>query len=79
MSDPGRLRWLCRRGMMELDIVLMRYLDRYYAQAGAAERLAFARLLEMQDPDIHALLLGRSLTEDREISDVIAKLRQSGD
>ncbi|HEX5055949.1 MAG TPA: succinate dehydrogenase assembly factor 2 [Gammaproteobacteria bacterium] len=79
MSELNRLRWLCRRGMKELDIVLLHYLDRHYARAGAAERLAFARLLEMQDPDIHALLLGRSFTKDTEISDVIAILRQSRD
>jgi antitoxin CptB len=79
VSELNRLRWLCRRGMKELDIVLLRYLDRHYAQAGDAEQLAFARLLEMQDPDIHALLLGRSFTEDREISDVVSTLRQSHD
>ena len=76
-GELGRLRWRCRRGMKELDILLLDYLERHYPQAGLAPQQAFARILEMQDPDIHCLLVGRSATDDTEISDVIAVIRQS--
>lgn len=65
--------------MKELDLLLLGYLERQYPAAEPAARQAFARVLEMQDPDIYSLLLGRSHTADREISDVIAILRQSLD
>ncbi len=58
-ADEGRLRWRCRRGMKELDILLARYLDGRYRAASPAEREAFGRLLEIQDPLIYAYCLGQ--------------------
>jgi antitoxin CptB len=63
--------------MKELDLLLLDYLERHYPQADGLMQQAFARMLELQDPELHSLLLGRSATVDREISDVIAVLRQS--
>jgi antitoxin CptB len=58
-ADVGKLRWRCRRGMKELDILLTRYMDERYGAAPAEERQAFARLLETQDPVIFAYCLGQ--------------------
>ena len=57
-AEAGRLRWRCRRGMKELDILLTRYLDECYGTAGAVEQQAFQLLLETQDPVIYAYCLG---------------------
>jgi antitoxin CptB len=57
-AEAGRLRWHCRRGMKELDILLTRYLDECYGTAGAVEQQAFQHLLETQDPVIYAYCLG---------------------
>jgi antitoxin CptB len=59
MMHLGRLRWRCRRGMKELDVLLTRYVDERFAPASAAEQQAFERLLEEPDPLIHAYFLGR--------------------
>jgi antitoxin CptB len=56
---PGRVRWRCRRGNLELDRLLAAYLVRRYPAAPAAERAAFERLLERPDPELLALLTGR--------------------
>jgi antitoxin CptB len=58
-TEDGRLRWRCRRGMKELDILLTRYLDERYGMAPADEQDAFRRLLEIQDPVIYAYCLGQ--------------------
>ena len=58
-EEEGRLRWRCRRGMKELDILLTRYLDQRYSVAPAEEQEAFLRLLETQDPVIFAYCLGQ--------------------
>ena len=58
-TQDGRLRWRCRRGMKELDILLTRYLDERYGIAPADEQAAFRRLLEVQDPVIYAYCLGQ--------------------
>ena len=57
-QDLGRLRWRCRRGMKELDVLLVRYLDRYFCSASSPEQDAFRRLLETQDTILHAYCLG---------------------
>lgn len=74
MSDPvelRRLRWRCRRGMRELDTLLMRYLDERYEQAGAADQAAFRALLALPDPDILGLLTGRLAGEDPAVARVV--------
>jgi antitoxin CptB len=58
-ADAGQLRWRCRRGMKELDILLTRYLDECYCTATTEEREAFRYLLEMPDPLIYAYCLGQ--------------------
>lgn len=55
----GRLRWRCRRGMRELDVLLGGWLDVHWTQADAAQRQAFAELLDVQDPDLWSWCTGR--------------------
>ena len=71
--DPemARLRWRCRRGMRELDMLLLHYADGYYANAEDSERRAFRRLLSAPDPDILALLTGKAHADDDALKHVI--------
>lgn len=55
-DELGRIRWRCRRGMKELDFLLMRHLQRH-SLAASDERAAFAEFLELPDPDIARYLL----------------------
>jgi antitoxin CptB len=57
--DPARLRWHCRRGLRELDVLLERFLQERWPAATAEERAGFAALLELPDPELAALCLGR--------------------
>lgn len=75
MSEIPRLRWLCRRGMKELDVVMTGYLDNYYSDATETDQQSFKYLLEMPDPDLFALLVGRDSTDDASISSLIVTLR----
>lgn len=72
--NPGQLRWRCRRGMRELDVLLLRYLDEAFPLASAADRQAFEQLLSWQDPDIVDLLAGRVTTEDSGLRHVVKQL-----
>jgi antitoxin CptB len=76
MSEAGRLRWKCRRGMKELDELLVHYLQQHYPQAADTMQRAFERLLDMQDPELYALLLGKADTDDQAIADVTDALRR---
>ena len=73
------LRWRCRRGMKELDVLLTRYLDRDYDNAPLPQREAFETLLDLPDPEILDFILGRRSPENTELGLVIARLSVPGD
>lgn len=72
------LRWRCRRGMRELDVLLERYLERRYPHASPEEQRAFESLLELQDPQLFALVMRREGPADPELAHVIARLTDTG-
>lgn len=74
-TERARLRWLCRRGMKELDVLLEGFLkDRF---DGLSDELkgAFIRLLGLEDPDLYAILMGKQEAPDSECANVIKQLR----
>ena len=58
--EVARLAWRCRRGMRELDLLMSGYLRRCYHVACSADQSAFRSLLKLSDPELIALLLGRT-------------------
>ena len=56
----ARLRWRCRRGLKELDVLLEGYLHGRWPSADAEARAGFAALLELPDPELADLFLGRA-------------------
>lgn len=77
MAEESRLRWRCRRGMRELDVVLTAWMDRHFAMASSAEREAFTGLLELDDPELAALLLGGARHDDPESDRVVQAIRSA--
>ncbi|MSP86284.1 MAG: succinate dehydrogenase assembly factor 2 [Methylotenera sp.] len=61
MSDEEvrRLSWRCRRGLLELDIVLRRFSDHYLAGISAQELLAFDGLLDLPDNEFLDVVTSR--------------------
>jgi antitoxin CptB len=64
-----RLKWKCRRGLLELDLVLERYLRRYPDDAELGE------LLELPDNDLWDIVCGRSDRYDGGLRGIVARLR----
>ena len=69
-----QLRWQCRRGMRELDELLLTYLDHGYSAAGEAEKAAFHSLLELPDPELISYLLQQQ-SHPAELDIVIQNIR----
>ena len=65
MGDLDRIRWRCRRGLLELDLVLEAFLERGYGRLDAGQRGLFNELLDRPDNDLLDLALGRSEPEPR--------------
>jgi len=71
-KDLGRLRWRCRRGMLELDAALVNFLDHGYAQASPEVRQAFDGLLGMEDAEILDLLTGQCSPASPAMAELLA-------
>ncbi len=76
-EDPElkRLRWRCRRGTKELDLILERFLERGYGRLDAEGRAAFERLLEVEDGYLQDWLIGGRLPTDGELRWLIERIR----
>lgn len=74
--NMARLRWRCRRGMRELDVLLNRYLERAWETASPTERDAFLQLVDLQDPDLFGYLVGRATPAEESQRAIIACIRR---
>jgi antitoxin CptB len=59
VKNLERVRWRSRRGMLELDIVLGRFVEREYAQLDEAGRRAFDAFLDMPDNALWDMITGK--------------------
>jgi antitoxin CptB len=64
-----RLKWKCRRGLLELDLVLHKYLGRH------PEDPELAALLDLPDNDLWDIVSGRSERYDARFAGIVARLR----
>ncbi|MGZ8290929.1 MAG: FAD assembly factor SdhE [Telluria sp.] len=83
-SDPAnraRLRWRSRRGLLENDLVLTRFLDAHEEQLSDEEVDALTRLLDLADNPLMDLILGRTEPEGEldvpHVRALLARLRQA--
>ncbi|MET0986230.1 MAG: succinate dehydrogenase assembly factor 2 [Steroidobacteraceae bacterium] len=74
-TSNARLRWQCRRGMRELDLLLLRYLESEYPTVTRGEQQGFERLLELTDPELLGYLLHGERPADQELAHVIERVR----
>ena len=74
-EELRRLRWRCRRGMLELDLVLRDFLDRHYPLLSTSERTAFQQLLLLPDSALISFLHGTEEADSEELKNIVNKLR----
>ena len=79
MGDVDRLKWRCRRGTLELDLFVTRYLDKYYPTAPVEHQRAFERLLEYSDENLNELFMGKVLSDDEAIAAIVNEIRNSSE
>jgi antitoxin CptB len=76
MGDLERIRWHCRRGLLELDIILGRFVDQELDALSPPDREAFKALLELSDNDLWDLISGRMEPELGPPDRLIKRLRR---
>lgn len=70
-EEMRRLRWQCRRGMLELDHLLLPFLDHGYRHLDPNRRAEFVALLAKQDPDLSDWFMSRRVPEDPRMHDLV--------
>lgn len=74
-ASLSRLRWRCRRGLLELDIVFGRFVDAHYAQLTELERQIFEVFLDMPDNPLWDLISGRTEAESTAQAALLEKIK----
>ena len=75
MKELERVRWRCRRGLLELDIVLERFVERYYARLDDGQRVAFDALLDAPDSELWDMIAGKVQPQELEQRTLLELLR----
>ncbi len=67
----SRLKWACRRGMLELDVLFMPFVDEAFNDLEEDKKLIFERLLTCDDPDLFAWFMGHQKCDDPELAAMV--------
>lgn len=73
--DRNRLFWGSRRGMLELDLVLLPFLENVYPSLEQDDKERYWKLLESEDQDMFGWFLKRQDPEDKELQRIVGIIR----
>ena len=76
-TELNRLRWRCRRGLLENDLVLARFLERHGATLDRERAAALGELLALPDPELWALVSGALECDEPRLAAMVAMLRET--
>lgn len=71
LFSKSRTKWACRRGMLELDVLLGPFVDEAYDALSEHNKRVFQRLIEMEDPDLFAWFMGHEQCPDVELNTMV--------
>ena len=74
LDSKSRLRWACRRGMLELDVLFRPFVDEAYDDLSDADKFIFQRLLAGEDPELFAWAMGHKKCGDPELAYMMDKI-----
>jgi antitoxin CptB len=73
-AEWSRMQWRCRRGLLELDLVLQAFIQEGYAALSAEEKQNLERLLALPDNTLLAYVQGRDEPDDLELKQLLIKI-----
>lgn len=75
LPTTNQLRWACRRGLLELDLLLNSYLDTVYDRLTDGEKRQFIDLLDMQDQEMYEMLTGKTSPNNKAQAELLERIR----
>ena len=79
MSALARVRWKCRRGMLELDLLLKAFLERGYQDLDRAGQQRFDTLLDYPDAVLLEWFMGRIRPTDKDVAHLVEQIRSAAE
>ncbi len=76
LTEYSELKWRCRRGMLELDILLNSYLDKNYNTMSPQQGDLFSEVLDYPDQVLFDLLLGNMLSSDARVNRLVSAIQR---
>ena len=76
LIELSQLRWHCRRGVKELDVVLTNYLENHYLHSATDIQQAFKTLLKLEDPILMSLVMDHHKIDDTAQNHVLDKMKK---
>lgn len=73
-SELAKIKWSCRRGMKELDIMVMPFFEEVFASLPHSEQTAFVKLLEADDPDLFRYCMRKTTPQDPALAAIVQKI-----
>lgn len=71
LDSKAKLRWACRRGMLELDVLFGPFVEDAYDALPDQDKAVFQRLLKCEDPDLFAWFMGHETCQDEELNRMV--------
>ncbi len=65
------MRWRSRRGMLELDLLLLPFFDDVFREIPYEKQLTFVKLLEQEDPDLLMWFSNKAVPDDQSMADLV--------
>jgi antitoxin CptB len=75
--DKNRLFWGSRRGMLELDLILMPFIENVYPTLDEDDQLRYQQLLEEEDQDLFAWCMRRTDPENKDLLRIVSVIREN--
>lgn len=71
INNIARVHWACRRGMRELDVLIMPFFEEEYERLSVSDKHSFVALLEQQDPQLFRWLMNQSVPEEQNLARIV--------
>lgn len=73
-QKKAKLYWACRRGMLELDLLLLPFLEKAYDNLNDEEKAIFVQMLETEDPTLYQWFIARIAPEEPAMRALVEKI-----
>ena len=73
-KEKARIKWACRRGMLELDVVIMPFYEECFDTLTEEEQRNFVSLLECDDPELFCWIMQQGRSSDKQLAAMVDKI-----